>query len=110
MDFCIASISALSFYLTWQHEKRYYEKTVKAIFTKINCIIQLKPVNFVQTTSTLVCFFLILSNQRESWFRVLVQLMAYICNSFLALSWRLETSSRLFCDFDKMEAICAANF
>ena len=38
--------------------------------------------------------------------QALEQLMTNISNLFLALTWWLETSSRSFCDFDKITISC----
>ena len=38
--------------------------------------------------------------------QALEQLMTNISNLFLALTWWLETSSRSFCDFDKITKSC----
>ena len=52
---------------------------------------------------TLHCFFRILGSIKKKIGQILVQLMTNNSNFFVTLLQRLQTSSRLFYDFDKME-------
>ena len=52
--------------------------------------------------STYAYFFWILSTLKKKFRQILVCCKINISNMFLALEWRLETSSRLFYDFIKM--------